>query len=286
MKVSVAIITRYRANDLKECLESLSYQAKQAYEVIVVDNGPSLETSGVVKEAKKFLPIKYVVESRVGVPYARNKALKVAKGEVIAFCDDDCILDKRWLEQIELAFRKKPRGQFLVGKSENYYPQNIFAQASFFFYKKWRRESVAFDTKNGAFEREPVLKSKIRFDNKFALFGCGEDVDFGEKLIEKGMKICYWPRMVVYHKEPNTFLRLLKSRFERGRLICFLKKVKKRNATLNKNVSGSYIKDNFLLLQTITKGWSIPKKVILFFCLVVGYLSKNFGYFFEALKER
>lgn len=286
MKISVAIITRKRAEDLKECLESLSGQIKKPYEVVVVDNGPTQATKKVVEGFKKKLPIKYVVESKIGVSYARNKAIKAAKGEIIAFCDDDCVLDEKWIRQIELAFKRRPKNYFFVGKSLNYYPGNIFAQASFFFYKKWWQETdVPFDTKNGAFKKKPVLKYKIQFDSGFAPFGCGEDVDFGEKLIEKGMRVLYEPKMVVYHKEPNTFLKFLKSRFERGRLIFFLKKEGKKNTVLNKKINRSYLKENLTLFQKITKGLPVIKRVFFSFCLIAGYLAKNFGYFSQMFKE-
>jgi len=102
MNVSVAIVTYNRSDVIGKCLDSLKKQGRKPFETIIVDSSPDKKTKSVVK---KFRNVKYFhSQKKLYQPQARNIALKKAKGDIIAFIDDDCIASKYWLENIEKGY--------------------------------------------------------------------------------------------------------------------------------------------------------------------------------------
>jgi len=86
--VSVIIPTYNRATQLRECLANLSRQTYKNFEVCIVNDGGE----SVAKLVEEFGTLKlrlFDFASNNGQVKCRNKALELARGELIAFCDDD-----------------------------------------------------------------------------------------------------------------------------------------------------------------------------------------------------
>jgi glycosyltransferase involved in cell wall biosynthesis len=116
---TVLICTRDRAGLLAETLESLRCLTDpgEPYEVIVVDNGSTDDTRAVVGRAAAASPVdlRYVLEPRGGLSAARNRGLGEARGDDIAFTDDDVLVDPQWLAALARAFAARPV-DFLGGR--------------------------------------------------------------------------------------------------------------------------------------------------------------------------
>jgi hypothetical protein len=108
LTVSVLIVTRNRAGLLRRALESLTGQERQAEEVVVVDNASTDSTAATVQAFADRLPLKFVRESKIGIPFARNTGLQNCTQDVVAFMDDDCVADPAWLREMEIPFLKDP----------------------------------------------------------------------------------------------------------------------------------------------------------------------------------
>lgn len=108
LSISVVVITRNRAEWLKDALDSLVRQSRRPDEVVVVDNASEDHTGDVVRTYGDKLDIKYVYEPVRGIPRARNAGVRNATGDIIAFMDDDCVADRDWLKYIEVPFVKDP----------------------------------------------------------------------------------------------------------------------------------------------------------------------------------
>jgi glycosyltransferase involved in cell wall biosynthesis len=93
-RVSVVVATYNGGRTLRNCLESLTRLNYRDYEVIVVDDGSTDETS---KIAADFPSVKYVRQTNQGLSAARNAGIRAATGEIVAFTDDDCRADEDWL---------------------------------------------------------------------------------------------------------------------------------------------------------------------------------------------
>lgn len=99
--VSVIIPTYNRAEDLMRCLKSVLAQTYKDYEIIIVDDGSSDNTRELVANIEG--PIQYIYQQNQGPAGARNTGIKCAKGEYIAFIDDDTIWHPEKLE-IQMAY--------------------------------------------------------------------------------------------------------------------------------------------------------------------------------------
>ena len=108
LTISVAIVTRNRAQLLGIALQSLVEQERPPDQVVVVDNASSDETPAVVNTFATRLNLKLVHEERIGIPFARNTALRYCTGDIVAIMDDDCVAWTRWLKELEIPFLKDP----------------------------------------------------------------------------------------------------------------------------------------------------------------------------------
>lgn len=102
--ITVGVITRNRAGDLAEMLDSLTRQRRPPDEVLVVDNGSTDRTQAVLEEFRNRLPLRCHFLEGADIPGARNLVLENAAYEIISFIDDDCISEPEWLAAIEVGF--------------------------------------------------------------------------------------------------------------------------------------------------------------------------------------
>lgn len=100
-RVSVIVCTRDRPDQLRVCLDAIAALNTAAAEVIVVDNAP---TSDATRELCEGRGVRYVREPVPGQSRARNRGISEAIGDVIAFTDDDCVVDPRWLDGLQREF--------------------------------------------------------------------------------------------------------------------------------------------------------------------------------------
>jgi glycosyltransferase involved in cell wall biosynthesis len=100
------------------CLHSLREQTYPAdrFEVIVVDNGSTKDDPQAV--LSEFPGYRFYIETKIGSYAARNKGISLAKGEVYAFIDSDCIASERWLEEGVRTLRHNPDCGLVGGQVE------------------------------------------------------------------------------------------------------------------------------------------------------------------------
>ncbi len=103
LKVTVAIPTYNRADFLRQTLAGLVAQQfpRDHYEVLVIDNNSRDHTREIVAAFKDCHPApRYVLETKQGPDYARNRAIAEARGEIILFGDDDILVQPDWIAQM------------------------------------------------------------------------------------------------------------------------------------------------------------------------------------------
>ena len=106
--VTIAIATRDRTESLRTCLESLLALDYPSYEIVVVDNAPSTEATADMIATDFGSKVRYFREQQAGTSTAHNRGLAVANGEIIAFTDDDVVVDRHWLTAIVEGFAMSP----------------------------------------------------------------------------------------------------------------------------------------------------------------------------------
>ena len=154
MKVSVLITTRNRCDDLSDCLKSLFLCRPSPFEIIVIDNDSSDKTAEMINNY--YGRVKCFREKRPGIPYGRNSSMDHASGDILAFIDDDCIVDKNWVWFIQKTFTSEQNIIGLVGKVENYFKQNPYAIAEQCWYTYWRLKVL-----KSLEENQPIVSGDI-----------------------------------------------------------------------------------------------------------------------------
>lgn len=115
--MSVVLCTRDRPMRLADCIAQVTRQQYPAYEIVVVDNAPAdpAAVPAVLESLTAPVPVRYVLEPRGGLSWARNAGWKTATAEIIAFLDDDEIPDQHWLAELARGFSAAARVGCVTG---------------------------------------------------------------------------------------------------------------------------------------------------------------------------
>jgi GT2 family glycosyltransferase len=117
--VSVVIATRERARSLERCLVSLAALDYPDFEVVVVDNSPVTQATSALVAAfaarHPALRVRYVREDFPGGAAAHNRGVLAARAEIIAFTDDDVVVDRGWLKALVAGFGAAERVGCVTG---------------------------------------------------------------------------------------------------------------------------------------------------------------------------
>lgn len=102
IKVSVIVPAYNSEKFISKCLDSVLSQTYKNFELIVVDDGSIDATGSIIEKYKKQNPdiINFIKQENIGVANTRNKVIKLAKGDYIAFIDNDDFIDNDYLETL------------------------------------------------------------------------------------------------------------------------------------------------------------------------------------------
>ena len=117
LRASIIICTWNRADLLERTLRSLRRLAPwpQDREILLIDNNSTDATPAVARRAAAELPLRYHVEPRQGLSHARNRALRLARGELLLWIDDDVEVGASWLDAYLAAAAAYPDAAFFGG---------------------------------------------------------------------------------------------------------------------------------------------------------------------------
>jgi GT2 family glycosyltransferase len=114
--ITVIVCSRDRPEMLREALTSILAVDYPDFEVVVVDNAPSTPLMReLIENEFAIARVRYVLEPRAGLSTARNTGLLAARGELVAFTDDDVLVDPGWLRGIVRGFRRGSDVQLVSG---------------------------------------------------------------------------------------------------------------------------------------------------------------------------
>lgn len=112
--VTVAVCTRDRPADLNRCLEALNCLDYPNLEILVIDNAPTSDATQQLVRTQ-YPHVCYACEPRPGLDWARNRAILEAKGEIIAYTDDDVVVDPGWVKALAQTFVENPEVMAVTG---------------------------------------------------------------------------------------------------------------------------------------------------------------------------
>ena len=200
-----------------ERMTSLEVPAGTSWELIVVNNACTDNTSQVVDAFKGRLPVRRVNENRPGQSHARNRAVSEAAGRYIVWTDDDVLVDTDWLAAYLRAFNRHPEAAFFGGPIEPWFegepPEWLLRVlprvASCYALRDFGTEPVPFDSPYGAnFAVRTDVQKQHGFDPRFGLrqngVMRGEEVRMIEKVLAAGHSGWWVPDARVRHFLPKS----------------------------------------------------------------------------------
>lgn len=115
--VSVIVPTRDHPQCLADCLSALVKLKYPHYEILIVDSAPTTTaTADLVKQSYGDDPrVRYLLSKQLGASRARNLGMMEAKGEILAFTDDDAVVDAHWLTELVRAFGRAEKVVCVTG---------------------------------------------------------------------------------------------------------------------------------------------------------------------------
>jgi GT2 family glycosyltransferase len=218
----VIVCTHNRAHRLEQTLNSLQQMTVPvdlAWELIIVDNNSTDNTKEVIDNFinKSSLNVKYVIERDKGLSRARNMGIQEANGHIIAFTDDDCIVDQHWITSLSKEFYDDESIVAVGGRVVLYNkmdrPVSIRVHEERIVLSSTDRILKFMIGCNMAFAR-PVFDEIGIFDTDFGAgsrFASTEDFDFLYRVHKKGLKIIYSPDVLVYHNHGRRTDEQIKS---------------------------------------------------------------------------
>ena len=207
--LSIMICTQNRADKLARCLASLEtvLPPQESWDVLVVDNGSRDHTKQAVEAVARRgkIPLRYCFEPQAGLSFARNRGLAQTASPLVAFTDDDCLVDRAWPRTILREFDSDASLDVLGGRVDLEDVHDLpFCTRPF-----PDRCAISSLTQimdrligcNMAFRRS-VFETVGLFDPRLGIgtrAGSSEDTDLLYRALRTGLKLCYSPDLIILH---------------------------------------------------------------------------------------
>jgi glycosyltransferase involved in cell wall biosynthesis len=222
MKISVIICTHNRSELLSKALDSVAASKVPDsidWEILVVDNNSNDQTRAAVDDISRRHPGKfnYIFESNPGKSFALNTGVRNAKGDVIAFMDDDVTVEPAWLANLTAVLE----GDTWAGTGGRTLPANKFSAPRWLAmegpYNLGGVVAAQFNLGDAPVQlREAPFGANMAVCKKmFEKYGYfrtdlgpspnseiprpNEDTEFGRRLMSAGERLRYEPDAIVYH---------------------------------------------------------------------------------------
>jgi succinoglycan biosynthesis protein ExoM len=220
MRVAVCVITYRRPEGLRRLMNGLNQlvldkSALPDLEIVVVDNDPAGSAQAFCEGAKLNLrwSIKYFVEPRRGIPYARNTAIACAGPDVdfVAFVDDDEVPQPSWLDEL-LYVQRSYDADVVYGAVLPHFEDDVpdwVVKGQFFEHPMVRARYPTghplelAETNNVLVRSEVFREMGDLFDERLALTG-GSDIHFFKRVFRAGYRIVWAADATVYDWVPRS----------------------------------------------------------------------------------
>lgn len=207
--ITLIIATINRKIELDLFLKSLLCQTYKDFEVIIVDQNQNGLIDDVVKKYEKNIKIKHKKISQKGLSLARNKGIDLAKGDILAFPDDDCWYDQNTLSLVMETFSKYPyldglTGRLVNDKKKPIQKNEIRNKEKITYKNIWGGAiSVTIFLKKGLIDKIKYFDENIGAGSPYG-FGSGEETDYIYRAITQKANIYHFTHILVYHPDLVT----------------------------------------------------------------------------------
>jgi GT2 family glycosyltransferase len=221
-RVSVIVCTHNGERTLSQCLERLRALTYPDFETIVVDDGSADGSADIARAHGAVL----VQTEHRGLSFARNAGVARARGDVVAFLDDDAYPDPDWLYYVAAALRANAHagvgGPNIPPEDDGLVADCVAAAPGAPIHVLISdREAEHVPGCNMAF-RKSALEEVGGFDERFRV--AGDDVDVCWRLQESGRTLGFSAGAVVMHRRRDSVRRYLKQQYSYGKAEALLER--------------------------------------------------------------
>ena len=257
--ISVVIPTRNSSKDLDECLKSLSKQTYRNFEIIIVFDSKQDVNIDLAKQHKA----KALFDKKHTIGGAYFTGSTAAKGDIIAFIDDDCIAPKDWLSKLKKEFEKEID---VVGG------EDIIPEQSSSFQKAAYQIDIARVLKSPVFGKSACKrlrtanvayhKTVFSEDNFNPKLKGLQEPEFHYRLLKKGLRMKFNPSLYVYHKRRSNLKGIFNQIYRNG--LAKIELIKMHKEMLSFEDIAPFIAIAYVIIALLT----FPVKTALLFATI------------------
>ena len=219
IKASVIIPAYNAAKTITNTLTALKEQTRDDFEVIVVDDGSTDDTTKLVTQfsEQNSLPVKLFRQENAGPATARNHGAGQANGDILIFLDSDCLPAENWIDEMIGPLGEDVAGCYCWNRVRN--KESIVAR--YVDHEMTRRHERmvgkdidAISTYSASFLKR-VFTECGGFDTQYRE-ASGEDFDLTYSIVRAGYKLRFVDTTFVYQYHPSSWREYFVKQFKRG----------------------------------------------------------------------
>jgi len=277
--ISVVIPNYNAGSTIGKCLEAVLSSKYDRFEVIVVDDGSSDNSIGIINT----FPCKLIqLHKHAGASSARNTGARESAGEIIFFIDADCIVAEDTLSLVNKAMSVQEAGVVGGSYTQLPYDSNFFSifQSVFINYSELKRKEPDYIASHSMAIERRIFEESGGFPEQF--LPIIEDVELSHRLRRAGYKLQMAPEVLVRHIFNFTLWKSLRNGFRKSRYWIMYslgnKDVFKDSGTASKELKVNVL-SYFLSLLFLLFYFSLTNRIFLLLPLTIVclnlYLNRN-----------
>lgn len=221
--ISVVVCTYNRVDLIRGCLDSLAKQTADPalFEVLVIDNNSTDGTYQLVADYTRLPNLRLIKEEKQGLSHARNRGMQEAKGNYIAYLDDDARVEEHYIENILVLLNKfsdaidcfgGPILPFYTTPKPEWF-KDVYEIRRMRLEAGLQKKGQTFSGSNMIWNRS-TLESLGGFNPEVGIRGdkliLGEETLLFDRLWDTQVpQLYYCPDLVVYHWVPEQKMKVI-----------------------------------------------------------------------------
>jgi glycosyltransferase involved in cell wall biosynthesis len=213
---SLIIPVYNRPQELDELLACIQKQEFTDFEVVVIEDGSTVDASSIIAKYKDHFSLAYFVKENGGQGFARNYAFERAKGNYFIILDSDALLEPTYLTEVDKAI--KAESLDLFGGPDQDHPSftPIQKAISYSMTSFFTTGGIRGKEKNIGGQFHPrsfnmgISRKVYEATGGFKITRMGEDIEFSIRCISLGFKSGLIPQAFIYHKRRTDFRQFYK----------------------------------------------------------------------------
>lgn len=222
MFFSIIIPLYNRPDEIRELLKSLLRQTYTNFEVIVVEDGSTLDSKAIIDTFDAKLAISYYYKQNEGQGFARNYGFERANGDYFIVFDSDVIVPENYLTYVKLSIENNGWDAFGGPDAAHQSFTPLQKAISYSMTSPFTTGGIRGNKKHvGQFHPRSfnmgISAIVWKETNGFKLARRSEDIEFSIRMINKGFKVGLIPEAFVYHKRRTSLSQFYKQIYSFGK---------------------------------------------------------------------